>query len=94
MSAIYKSEEGQRLVEERYWAFLKYWPVAHKQLRVPTCQGETFVVACGEETAPPLLLLHGSATNSAMWMGDVGSLAEHFRVYAVDLIGEPGLSAP
>jgi pimeloyl-ACP methyl ester carboxylesterase len=29
-----------------------------------------------------------------MWMGDVAAWAEHFRVYAVDLIGEPGLSAP
>src|SRR5262249_51505861 len=67
---------------------------ANQQLRVPTCQGETFVVACGDETAPPLLLLHGSATNSSMWMGDVSALAAHFRVYAVDVIGEPGLSAP
>jgi pimeloyl-ACP methyl ester carboxylesterase len=32
--------------------------------------------------------------NSAMWMGDVAAWAEHFRVYAVDLIGEAGLSAP
>ena len=29
-----------------------------------------------------------------MWMGDVAAWAAHFRVYAVDMIGEPGLSAP
>jgi pimeloyl-ACP methyl ester carboxylesterase len=94
MTPIYKSSEGERLVRERYLKFLKHWPVANQQLRVPTRQGETFVVACGEETAPPLLLLHGSAGNAAMWMGDVTAWAAHFRVYAVDVIGEPGLSAP
>jgi pimeloyl-ACP methyl ester carboxylesterase len=29
-----------------------------------------------------------------MWMGDAADWAKHFRVYAVDMIGEPGLSAP
>jgi pimeloyl-ACP methyl ester carboxylesterase len=51
-------------------------------------------VACGDASAPPLLLLHGGMANSAMWMGDVAAWAEHFRVYAVDVIGEAGLSAP
>jgi pimeloyl-ACP methyl ester carboxylesterase len=42
----------------------------------------------------PLLLFHGSAGNSAMWMGDVRAWAGHYRVYSIDLIGEAGLSAP
>jgi pimeloyl-ACP methyl ester carboxylesterase len=68
--------------------------VPNQQLRVPTREGETFVVRCGDANAPPLLLLHGGAGNSAMWMGDVAAWAEDFRVYAVDMIGEAGLSAP
>jgi pimeloyl-ACP methyl ester carboxylesterase len=94
MANIYKSAEGARAIRERYLKFLKHWPVANQQLRVPTREGETFVVACGAETAPPLLLFHGSASNSAMWMGDVVAWAPYFRVYAIDMIGEPGLSAP
>ncbi len=94
MLEIYKSEEVARLVRERYVAFLKYWPVKNEHLRVATCEGETFVVASGDPGAPALLLLHGSAANSAMWMGDVAVWAAHFRVYAIDMIGEPGLSAP
>jgi len=94
MPQIYKSKEGARLVRERYLAFLKYWPTKNEHLRVATCEGETFVVASGDPGAPPLLLLHGSAANSAMWMGDVATWAAHFRVYAIDMIGEPGLSAP
>jgi pimeloyl-ACP methyl ester carboxylesterase len=94
MRSIYKSSEGERLVRERYLVFLERWPVAHQQLRIPTSQGETFVVASGAEDAPPLLLLHGGAANSAMWMGDVRAFAARFRVYTIDMIGEPGLSAP
>jgi pimeloyl-ACP methyl ester carboxylesterase len=94
MTSIYKSAEGERAVRERYLEFLKYWPVPSQHLRVPTREGETFIVACGPESAPPLLLFHGSGGNAAMWMGDVAAWSEHFRVYAIDMIGEPGLSAP
>ena len=94
MSRIYKSDEGERKVHDRYLAFLKRWPVPNQQIRVPTSQGETFVVASGTEGAPPLLLFHGSAGNSAMWMGDVPTFANAFRVYSIDMIGEAGLSAP
>src|SRR5689334_23140145 len=94
MNRIYKTETGERLVRERYLAFLKHWPVENQQLRIPTGQGETFVVACGDPNAPPLVLLHGGAGNSAMWLGDVRAFAAHFRVYAIDMIGEAGLSAP
>jgi pimeloyl-ACP methyl ester carboxylesterase len=94
MKSIYKSTEGERAVRERYLEILKYWPVPSQQLRVPTREGETFVLACGDEAAPALLLLHGGMANSAMWMGDVAAWAAHFRVYAVDVIGEAGMSAP
>ena len=94
MTPIYKTAEGERLVRERYLAFLKYWPVPNEHVRIATSQGETFVVACGDVNAAPLLLLHGSAGNSAMWISDIAAFAARFRVYAIDMIGEAGLSAP
>lgn len=98
MKSVWKSAEGERAVRERYLEILKHWPVPNRQLRVPTREGETFVIdssgACGDESAPPLLLLHGSMANSAMWMGDIAAWAENFRVFAVDIIGDAGLSAP
>lgn len=94
MTSIYKSERGFQAIRQRYEQFLERWPAANQKLRIPTSQGETFVIASGDPHAPPLLLFHGSASNSAMWMGDVAAWAAHFRVYAVDMIGEPGLSAP
>lgn len=94
MKSVWKSSEGERIVRERYLEILKSWPVPNQQLRIPTCQGETFVIACGPQGAPALILLHGSVANSASWMGHVASWAQHFRIYAVDLIGDAGLSAP
>jgi pimeloyl-ACP methyl ester carboxylesterase len=94
MTAIYATAAGGRVVEQRYREILRLWPVPSEWLSIATREGETFVVACGPPDAPPLLLFHGSAANSAMWIGDVASWAHDFRVYAVDLAGEPGLSAP
>jgi pimeloyl-ACP methyl ester carboxylesterase len=94
VTGIYVSAEGARAIEQRYRGVLDLWPVPSEQLTVPTREGETFVVACGPADAPPVVLLHGAGANSAMWLGDVASWSQHFRVYAVDVIGEPGLSAP
>ena len=51
------------------------------------------MIASGPEKAPAVVLLHGTAFNSVMWMGDVAAWAQSFRVYAVDIIGDAGLSA-
>jgi pimeloyl-ACP methyl ester carboxylesterase len=93
MSSIYRSEEGECAVKDRYTEFLKHWPVPNQHLRIPTREGETFVIASGPENAPPLVLLHGTAFNSSMWIGSIAAWAAHFRVYAVDIIGDAGLSA-
>ena len=94
MSTIYKSDTGQRRVEEAYRSFLDRWPVPAEFVTVPTRHGDTFVVACGPKDAPPVVFLHGSTANSTTWLGEIAAYASHFRCYCVDLIGEPGLSAP
>jgi pimeloyl-ACP methyl ester carboxylesterase len=93
-SRIYRTPEGERAVTSVYRRMLRQWPVPAEQRTVPTRQGDTFVVTCGPAGAPPLVLLHGSGINSIMWTGEVATWAEHFRVHAIDMIGEPGLSAP
>ncbi|MFC4562206.1 alpha/beta fold hydrolase [Nocardiopsis mangrovi] len=94
MTAIYTSEAGGGEVLRHYRRALRTWPVPAEHVRVPTREGETFAVVSGPPQAPPVLLLHGSGTNAMMWRDDVASWARHFRTYAVDLIGEPGNSAP
>jgi pimeloyl-ACP methyl ester carboxylesterase len=91
---IYKSETGAQAVRALYRQVLDGWPIPKTELRVPTREGETFVVACGSETAPPLILLHGGQSNAAAWMFDAVVWSHAFRCYAVDMIGEAGFSAP
>ncbi len=72
----------------------EHWPVPYQGLTVPTRHGDTFVIVSGQESAPALVLLHGAASNSAIWAADVAAYSHQHRVYAVDLPGEAGKSAP
>ncbi|OLT28138.1 alpha/beta hydrolase [Nocardiopsis sp. CNR-923] len=94
MSAIYRSPAGERAIRDRYRRDLADWPVPVEHRRVPTRQGQTFTVVCGPRDAPPIVLLHGSGANTTLWREDAAALARRHRVHCVDLIGEPGLSAP
>jgi pimeloyl-ACP methyl ester carboxylesterase len=96
MTRRFKLPEAAAEVMALYRRVLDGWPVPHQEIVVPTRQGETFVVACGDEQAPPLVLLHGAQSNAASWMFDAAAAvwSERFRVYAIDMIGDAGLSAP
>ena len=94
MARLYRTPQGELAVRERYLEILKRWPVENEQLKLQTREGQTFVIASGSPKDPPLVLLHGSAFNSAMWMADVAAWSVHFLVYAVDVIGQAGLSSP
>jgi pimeloyl-ACP methyl ester carboxylesterase len=94
MPALYWTEAGRQRLLGRYATLLQHCPVPHEQRRMATCSGETFVLSCGPASAPPLLLLHGGNTNSLMWLRSLVAWSQHFRVHAVDTIGDPGFSAP
>lgn len=91
---IYKSVAGKQAVMAVYEDVLAHWPVPYTTIMVPTRHGDTFVIRSGNEQGRPLLLLHGAGGNSAMWAGDVAAYGRDHHVYAVDLIGEAGKSAP
>jgi pimeloyl-ACP methyl ester carboxylesterase len=59
---------------------------------VETSYGETFVRVSGPADAPPLVLLHGTPTNSLMWQPNVAALSAKHRVYAVDTLWDIGRS--
>jgi pimeloyl-ACP methyl ester carboxylesterase len=93
-ASLYKSAEGERIVMAHYDRLLARWPAPYETVRVATRYGETFGIVSGAATAPPLVLLHGASSNALAWGGDVIELSRRFRTYALDVIGEPGRSAP
>jgi pimeloyl-ACP methyl ester carboxylesterase len=94
VQSLYKSPAAEKAVMEMYDHALDQWPVPYETRTIPTRHGDTYVIASGSPASPPLILLHGAGTNSAIWVGDVAAYSRDYRVYAVDLLGEAGRSSP
>ncbi|PZF79265.1 alpha/beta fold hydrolase [Jiangella anatolica] len=94
MTAIYRSDDARQAIEAGYRTLLDRWPVPSASATLPTRHGDTFVLVSGPDDAPPVVLLHGAGFNSAAWLADAALWARTHRLYAVDLLGEAGLSAP
>ncbi|MBB2989848.1 pimeloyl-ACP methyl ester carboxylesterase [Mycolicibacterium iranicum] len=91
---VYRSPSGRQAIARDYCEHLRRWTVPLRQRTVATREGPTFVVDCGPSDAPPVVLLHGAGSNGAVWQADATRWSVTHRLYMVDLIGEPGLSAP
>ncbi len=90
MTNVFKTEESRDMIRSRYNQILSNFPF--KQLYVETSFGKTFILESGDSGNPPLILLHGSCSNSAFWFGEISMLSNMFHVLAVDIIGEAGNS--
>lgn len=92
-ATVFKSIAGRNVIMALYDSILARWPVPYETGTVPTRHGDTFFISCGTKTLPPLILLHGAASNAVSWVGDAADYSKFFRVFAVDLPGEAGKSA-
>jgi len=93
--SVYKSREGRNIIESLYRkALAVHLTPAYEQLFIPTEIAQTHVLRFGEISKPPLIMIHGSVSNSATWLGNASDFIDHFCIYCVDIPGEPGLSEP
>ena len=88
----FKSEEGKNEIFKYYESLIAKSNSAYEEIIVNTNYGDTYILAMGEKNLPPLILLHGSGMNSAMWIKEMEQYSLSYRVYAVDMPGEPGKS--
>lgn len=88
--SVFKSKEQRDKMRAYYNGILSKFPF--KQKYVETSYGKTFMLVAGEESNPPIILIHGSNSNSAFWFPEIMALSAQFMVYAVDIIGEAGNS--
>ena len=88
--SVFKTEAGRDKVRAYYNRVLDQFPFGRRY--VETTFGRTFMLTAGHESNPPIILLHGSCSNSAFWFPEIMALSNYFRVYAVDIIGEAGNS--
>lgn len=92
--SLYRSALSEKRVSQLYDRTLLKWPVPYETSFISTRYGQTFIISSGAVTARPLILLHGLYSNSLSWIGDIRKYIDDFRVYAVDIPGEPGKSSP
>jgi pimeloyl-ACP methyl ester carboxylesterase len=88
--SVYKSPESREKFRDYYGNVLGRLPFG--QQYVETAFGRTFLLTAGQDSTPPVILLHGSCTNSAFWFQEMTALSGNYRVYAVDIVGEAGNS--
>ena len=92
--SAFRTPEGRAAFLAAYDAAMKLWPVPYEEVNLPSRFGTTHVVASGPKDAPPLVLLHGYDATSAMWSPNIADFSKHYRVYAVDIMGQPSKSLP
>jgi len=90
--SAFKTPDGEAQYRAAYGATLAKWPVPHESLDVPTRYGTVHLNVAGNPDLPPLVLIHGFAVSSTQWYPNIGPLSQNFRIYALDVINQMGLS--
>lgn len=92
VTSIYKSPQVKAQFMKIYDEKMAGWPVPYEDVYVDTQYGKVHVVVSGPQDAPALMLLHASGVSSWSWKYNVAELNQHYRTYAIDLIGDAGKS--
>ena len=90
--SIYKTPEGEAEIRTLYEEALTGLGLGHESLTVETRLGDTHVLALGPGDAPPAVFLPGGNFLNPIVLEWFLPLAERHRLYAPDVVGQPGKS--
>ena len=91
--SLYKSEEGYEKMMSWYERVSDEITVVHKSIFADTRFGKTHIIEAGDANQKPVLLIPGVAGCAPLWRHQINAFSEHFRVLAIDIVGQPGKSA-
>lgn len=94
MASIYRSPASEAAVLALYDQAVDRLGFVCQSRMVETRFGATHVLMLGPEEGQPLLILHGGNMINPVTLAWYAPLAERYRLYAPDVIGQPGKSAP
>ena len=91
---LYKSVDGYKAIMEWYESLEEKIAVPFESLYVNTRFGRTHILATGPRARAPTVpdLRRGGC--APLWRRQLESLSPNFRVYALDIPGQPGRSDP
>lgn len=93
-SSLYKSPAGYQLAMRAYGRLLDLFSVPFETCFVETLLGVTHVISSGPLDAAPVVLWHGLDASAPTWAAQINTLSLRYRVYAPDVPGSMGKSAP
>src|ERR1700722_12850396 len=92
-TSIYKSPEFKAEIMELYEKRLAACNLTYEDLYVDTFAGKTHVIATGDKSNPPLIILHGINAGAPMALESIKGLNKYYRIYAIDTVGQATKSA-
>ena len=93
-ASIYRGSGGEAEITAMYDRGLGRLGVPTESRVIGTRQGRTHVLVTGPGGAHPLVLLGGGNFLNPAALEWFLPLAEYYRIYSPDIIGQPGRSAP
>lgn len=92
MTYIYRSSTAEKRVRE--WCEVQYddWSHPHQRKTLSTGLGESHLTIVGDGPTT-VLFVPGTNFCAASCLEEIGYLSAHFKVVAVDVPGQPGLSS-
>jgi pimeloyl-ACP methyl ester carboxylesterase len=88
----FKSANAKKQYLDYYDKRGQEWPVVSESKLVQTSYGKAFMRISGLAGDPTLVLLPSASASSLIWIPNIKSLSEHFKVYALDNIYDFGRS--
>lgn len=92
MITYFKNKKRKQKSIELYHKMLYNLNVKYEFVSIETSYGNTNIITCGNKEHPPLLMLHGLNSCAPIIMSQLKGLLLKYRVYAVDILGNPNLS--
>lgn len=89
---IYKTDENKELIYKHYENNLTKWTTPYEIINIETKYGKTNIIASGDTSNSPVLLIHAMGVTATMWFPNVAELSKTHRVYAINTIGDLGKS--
>jgi pimeloyl-ACP methyl ester carboxylesterase len=92
--SVFRSEFGKNKILSEYDLLIQSIGILYEEKYFNTCLGKTHVIISGQIEKPPIVLIHAFYATAASWYQNLKELSEKFRVYTVDIIGDPNKSEP
>lgn len=89
---MFISEEGKKEIISLYEEKLSNLNINFKQEQLSTTFGQTNVIITGDETKPPMIIIHGSNGCAPIALETYAGLEEKYQLFAVDVLAQPNKS--